>query len=321
MKVCFLTAGPLTWASSRMRAYWPAAYMDAVVLPLVDVDSGREPLPQADVYVFQKLYSQRVRDAIPAGALVVWDVCDPLWWFDPEGSEDALRNVDAVTVSTLGLASDFADWQQQTGYGRAVPVYYVHDCIEPSHFPIQAVHTDHEPIRFIWFGIYVNRVALHAAQANLERLVANGYKIQLTIMDERPDIPHVFSTRVSFPVYFVEWSLEIENEVIAAHDIALLPPYPGPWGSVKSKNKNVTAWACNVPTAAGLDYGVLKWLVSSAGSRHGKVELNSSQSGCYTAEAIAHEWQSTFRFIQDDLSSHQRESAVFVEDTAAFATA
>lgn len=314
MKACFFTAGPLTWASSRMRAYWPARHMDSVTVPLAEVDSGRVPLPAADTYIFQKLYSERVREALPPDALVVWDVCDPAWWFDPEGAKAVLAAVDGVTACTEALADDLRGWD---GWEDNKPVIVIPDCVNPAHFPAQAVHSDHEPIRFIWYGIYANRPALYAAQATLDRLAAEGYRIELTIMDERPDIAQVFLTSTAYPVYFTRWSLEQENEVIAAHDIALLPPYPGAWGLLKSDNKRLTAGACNVPATSGLHYHHTRRLVESASERQKAAEKLARKAELYRPDYVAYDWEQAF----DDLSSHQRERAVPGENTAVLTAA
>ena len=36
--------------------------------------------------------------------------------------------------------------------------------------------------------------------------------------------------------------------------MALLPPFPGDWGKVKSDNKMLTAWACGLPISTGEYY-------------------------------------------------------------------
>lgn len=299
MKALFLTAGPLEWASSRMRAYWPAAAMeDVAVMPIQQVEvelRQHGTLPQADVYVFQKLYSSRIRAAMPDGAAAVWDVCDPVWWFDPDGCAEALANVNAVTASTAALDDDLAGWLRA---GIWPPIAVIDDCIDPAHFPVQATHIDRAPVRFIWYGIAANRPALYAAQAYLERLAADGYGIELTIMDDRPDIQQVFVTPVSFPIYFVRWSLEQENEIIAAHDLALLPAYPGPWGHVKSDNKRATALACGVPTVDGQDYSELKALVTSADERATVARVRAAHMRPRAPRDIAPIWERLFEELR-----------------------
>ena len=130
-------------------------------------------------------------------------------------------------------------------------------------------------MRFIWYGLAVNRVALFYGLVNLERLAANGHKIELTIMDDRPDQ----SWRVTdyFPIAHVQWRLEQENEIIANHDVAFLPPYPGPWGKVKSNNKTLTAWACGLPALSTHEYNdyevLMDWQCRRNWGVLGNVEL------------------------------------------------
>jgi hypothetical protein len=145
-------------------------------------------------------------------------------------------------------------------------------------------------VRFIWYGIAVNRLALVGAWANLARLAANGHEIELTIMDERPNAPFGLGEEVN--VYHVRWSLDQENEIIARHDIALLPPYPGPWGWVKSNNKVLTAYACGLPTTPGLRWndGFIKMVadaeVRAMSGRGGRRHIAENCS----VEKSAREW-------------------------------
>jgi hypothetical protein len=95
-----------------------------------------------------------------------------------------------------------------------------------------------------------------------------------------------------FPVYYVQWSLEHENQVIASHDIAFLPPYPGPWGRVKSNNKSLTAWACGLPVSDGWDYEYLDELcanevVRQQTTEQGRLKLEMS----YQAQLSGMEWE------------------------------
>lgn len=297
MRICFFTAGSEAWASSRMRAYWPAKYLpEATVLPLPEAAgmvAAGEPLPVADVYVFQKAIAESVAKAIDdqghGDARKVWDVCDPTWWFDPARSEGALALVDGVTASTEALAADLVGWMPEEY--RWMPVEVIGDCYEPGHFPLQAEHIGRS-LRFVWFGIYANRVGLHAAQANLERLAANGYRVSLTVMDDGPEIELVFLTKVAFPIYHVRWSLERENQVLAAHDVALLPSYPGPWGEMKSNNRSLTAWASGLPVCSGLDYYHMERLREPS-ERQTFARLGADMLAPYAAGAMARVWETT----------------------------
>jgi len=78
------------------------------------------------------------------------------------------------------------------------------------------------------------------------------------------------------------WKLDEEVEVLASHDIALLPPYPGPWGSVKSNNKTLTAWACALPVIDGGDYGIMSHLCQNPTAR--------GQAGTYGLNQVRDKW-------------------------------
>jgi hypothetical protein len=280
IKTLFVASGPITWASARMRCYWPAKYMQ--VAQVVTGDSYQSI--DADNVIFQKVfdieYAQITRRL---GRKVFWDVCDPAWWWSPDACREILANVDGVVCSSEALREDFEQWSLD-----AVPSHCVPDRLELSHFPLQRQHADAIPVRLIWFGLSVNRMALLGALTNLERLTCNGHKIELTVFDNQPD--QVW-TNPYFPIYHTQWSLEKENEVLSSHDLALLPPYPGPWGEVKSNNKRLTAWACGLPVTDGFNYERLEDAMDTAfrrtvgAARRETVELN------WTADLSAREWE------------------------------
>lgn len=256
MNICFITAGPIEWASSRMRAYWVAEALrerghNANTLTYHSIKENVLP-GGYDILVWQKLVDLETVRKMPH-AYHYWDVCDPSWWWQPKECYEIAQRMAGVVASSQALADDFRSFLWSDGYhaGGKDYVYTIPDRLKLSHFHTQRQHGDVSPVRFIWFGVAANRVALWGARANLERLVANGHKIELTIFDDRPDVRFAFSD--AFPIYHVQWSLDKEVEVLAAHDVALLPPYPGPWGEVKSNNKNLTAWACGLPSWDGFD--------------------------------------------------------------------
>lgn len=256
MSVLFITAGPLSWASSRLRMFWPAEHMPEASVYVFGDTVPLETFDAAGTVVLQKhgAPSQQA-EWRAAGKRVIWDACDPMWWFSPNEVRGILAEVDAVTVSTEALAADLRGWDGYTG----APLYVIPDRLKLEHYPLKRQHSEHNPVRLIWYGVAVNRVCLPAAWAVLDRLSANGYTIELTICDERPDAQ--LNLGRSFPVYHTEWSLEHENRILSAHDIALLPPYPGPWGRVKSDNKDWLATACGLPVMRGCDYGEAEGLV------------------------------------------------------------
>lgn len=251
--VCFIPTGDITNAGSRMRAYWPARFIpDAAVVSWDDIRAGQ--LPDAPVYIFQKLVDVGLmRQLRERGALVFWDVCDPAWWFNPTDAREAAEAADGIVASNWGLADDFTNWS-----GRKA--FMIPDRVLLDHFTHRREHEEARPVRLIWFGSVQNRIALYAAGASLARLRANGFEVALTIFDNAPDNP-LPGFDAELPVYSTRWALEREAETLAAHDIALLPSYPGPWSAVKSNNRTVTAMAAGLPVASGIIYEKLRALV------------------------------------------------------------
>lgn len=257
MKTLFLTAGDINTASSRIRAYWPAKYMeDTESIPLTHL---AEVVPDTKNYIFQKAVNIALLDwLINKGKRVYWDICEPHHWFSPNESRTIADKVHGVVACSSFLAEDWSEW-----YGK--PCTVIPDRIDLSEYPIQRKHEDTKPVRFIWFGYSQNRFAFFGALANLERLAANGHEITLTIFDDAPD--NRWNITDAFPVEYWGWSLAHENEIIASHDIAVLPPYPGPWGKVKSDNRSQTAEACGLPVTSGFDYRALEHLVTDPAAR------------------------------------------------------
>lgn len=250
--VCFIAGGNMTNAGARLRAYWPARF-----IPGAAVCTWAESPPPARAYVFQKLVDLPLLRRLSAGgAACFWDVCDPAWWFNPKDVDEIVPHLTAAVASNEGLAEDLYNWA-----GGRLPVRIIPDRLLLEHYNRQAEHGDRRPVRLIWFGSAQNRMALYAAHANLQRLTAEGYDIALTICDNAPNAPFADIEGV-YPVYYTRWQLETEAATLAAHDVALLPPYPGPWGRVKSNNKTLSAWACGLPVVTGEDYKALRAVVT-----------------------------------------------------------
>jgi glycosyltransferase involved in cell wall biosynthesis len=269
-----------------MRCYWPAKYMGATVATWQEVLSGKQI--EDKHIICQKLGNiELMRKWLDQGSEVWWDICDPAWWFSPEAAKPLADMVTGVVASNPGLAEDFTEWS-----GRACEM--IPDRVELEHYPKQREHCAAKPVRLIWFGVSVNRVSLPGTWANLARLVANGHDVGLTIMDNQPEFSLGMGNDV--PTGYVRWGVETEAGVISSHDIALLPPYPGPWGRVKSNNKTLAAWACGLPVTNGLDYRDLEWLVSSHETRatlgrQGRKDVETM----WQVERSAREWERLLR--------------------------
>ena len=165
------------------------------------------------------------------------------------------------------------------------------DRLNLAHYGPKRQHLNRrgDPIRFIWFGYSQNRHALFGAIAYLERLQCNGVDVALTVMDDKPGVS---LGEFEFPIYQTMWRYDREVDIIASHDIAVLPDYPGPWGKVKSNNRHVTAWACNVPTVTGDDWGELWRLATLTDERAYEADVHYEMvKRQYSSHQSANEWK------------------------------
>lgn len=289
MKTLFIPSGPISWASARLRMFWPAEHLPEVEILPDNGEFPREHFEPYDVVVFQKHGVPELQaEWRKQGKRIIWDACDPMWWFSPNDVRAILAECDLVTCSTQALADDLLRW-----YGQPLEVCIIHDRLKLEHYPRKRVHEDVAPVRLIWYGVSVNRVSLPGAWANLDRMAANGYSFELTICDDRPERPLDFAGP-GFPIYYTRWNLERENAVLSAHDIALLPPYPGPWGPLKSNNKELTATACGLPVTSGHDYAELVELVDSPACRQQRSRMASPPQ---SVDETANEWREVLNHV------------------------
>jgi len=280
VKALFIVPGPIEWASSRYRAYWPSKYMDAEVVQVGELTEAHTA--EYDAFIFIKV-GVGIEDVKKAGKPIWYDICDPVHWFSPDDAKKIIELADGIVASNEALADDFVKWS-----GRIV--HTIPDRLELSHYPERKTHDNCGTCKFIWFGAAQNRFALFGGLAVLDRLAANGYNIALTIYDDNPQ-DH-WKYKHEFPVYHGRWHLDQENLVIAGHDIALLPPYPGPWGKVKSHNKDLTAYACGLPSTDGQSYEQVEKLVIDAKHRWELSEKGYKRiQEDYTADKSAKEWE------------------------------
>lgn len=276
-RICFVTAGPSKWASSRMRGQWIADRLDNAI-----VASADQPLPDADVYIWIKGFDLDIIKERKE-ARHIWDVCDPIWWWHPRECWEMAHTVSTIVASNPALAFDFRSW-----CGKEPLV--IPDRLLLDHYPLKRKHVHADPVRYIWYGAAQNRIGLFGVIASLERLAANGVKLQLTICDDNPK--DRWGLTDMFPIYHADWSVEKENEIISAHDIALVPPYPGAWGLVKSNNKSLTAWACGLPATDGMDYDSLARLATETEYRKSEAKAGFDLlKTSYRIEQSVKEWK------------------------------
>lgn len=263
-EVCFIAFGSRALAGSRLRAWavadawpesdcvpwredWPDTY-DAPVVVLQKV----HPRPKADVGMH---LLEQVRAAQARGQLVIWDLCDPIWWWMSESDFLGLaRAMDGLTVSTDGLQTDLWNaFQLQS--------FYIAD--RQPFTTMQRRHAKVPVPQLVWFGYAQNRIPCFSSGAlALDRLLHNHVPFTLKIVDDRPEWRLSVASELASITTYEKWSLSTIEATLASADVAFLPPYPGPWGPMKGDDKIMTAAWAGLPSADGTDYPDLARLLT-----------------------------------------------------------
>ncbi|MBN1286155.1 MAG: hypothetical protein JXB47_12225 [Anaerolineae bacterium] len=261
MKLLFLAQGPIEWPSSRYRAWWVAEAMpQAGCVQLDDALAAGSVHGGYDAVVFPKPCGPEVQALAQTcrarGQRVIWDVCDPVWWLRPREAREFLPLVDHIVVSSDGLA---ADLRHTLGWPSTV----IPDRMKPAFHPTIKKHRAKPWPVLLWFGQSWNRLpSLSGALLTLHRLAAEGVRFRLRVLD---DGAHGRDIQIDgVDVEYHRWHLETFHDELCEADVALTPAYPGPWGRMKSLNKQVSAWWAGLPTADGENPELLKLLLHRA---------------------------------------------------------
>ena len=244
MKILFIAPLGRDMPSSRMRFWQVCDAWDEATCYRWD-GSFPDNIDEYDVVVFHKnaerTWIAKSRELKSRGVKVVLDICDPYYWWFEEYSE-MIRVVDKLVTSSEGLKEDV---------DRTFGISSV--CIT-DRMPYESefkIHKAFETPVVCWFGLSLNRrPALNQSGELLRRLLFEGVEFTLRIIDEKPDVPYIKESWVEH----VRWGLGTIHATLIDSDIALLPSYPGIWGTVKSKNKMATASWAGLPITDGLDY-------------------------------------------------------------------
>lgn len=284
--VAFISQGPITWASSRFRAAWVAeAAPDVFRWYRGDDDLA---LAGYQCLVFQKRYSDKdialARAAKDRGVKIVFDMTDPLWWFDPKPVYAMMSIADAITVSSAGMLQAVKD------SGLCDVVRHIDDRMNPAYHPTTVQHGERDVPTLAWFGQAGNRVGLIGALPILAYVANLGNVFKLRIIDESPT-SHL-DLDGPFEIEYVPWALETFHAQLTACDIAVLPPYPGPWGALKSENRAASAMWAGLPVIDGYNPGELVDLLTKPDLRaaQGKRNRDYAERHYDVAQSVT-EWR------------------------------
>lgn len=239
-RVLFVAQGPIEWASSRYRAWWiaeAAEWADCVQLSRLTIDATH------DVVVWPKPCGVKEREVVmqlqDAGKRIIWDICDPMHWLAPDDAREMLKLVDGVVTSSPGLAFALQHELQ-------VQATVIADRMKPAFHPTAREHRESAAPVLLWFGQAWNRAqTLGSAALGLQRLMAQGLRFRLRILDDGAGGGVNID---GIDVEYHRWRLDTFHEELTNADIALIPPYAGPWGVMKSDNKNASAMWAGLPS-------------------------------------------------------------------------
>lgn len=214
--------------SSRIRARWVAKYWDEA--------SEYQLGEYADVMIFQKAWWEKMVYEFPG--IKIFDICDPDWFESIRPHFSVMSACDAVTTSTQPLA-DYIK--------KILPDMRV-KCI-PDRVDLEE-HAVSEGIKnswaadkaktIVWFGYSHN---FHVVEKTLDLLMKHG--LRLTVISDQN--LRLMAGYEALKIHNVKYNYETVHDIIARHDLALLPENPTFKGEFKSNNKDLTAMALGVP--------------------------------------------------------------------------
>ena len=267
--IAFLCNGSREWASSRLRGYW---YEDIDPVHIHAYEPGSELLliDECDAVVFQKRFKlpdiERAFRYKREGKKIILDLTDPMWWWFPKEVFAMFELADVVTTSCNALS------EVVRASGKVERVVTIPDRMLPSFHPTTVQHRERDRIVMVWYGDSGNRIALQGYLPFLGFL-AHEFPIELQIIDNAPGIKVMEEDSPHLKIRHIPWALETFHAHLLDCDIAYLPPYPGPWGMVKSNNRQVTAWWAGLPVVTGDDLGEMAKFASSVEARKEEAEI------------------------------------------------
>jgi len=240
----------------------------------------------------QKFWRDELREPVKLarakGIPVIWDTCDPIWWWSDAGLEIA-RRADFIVASNDGLANLAREELNK-------PTICIPDRHKIDAYAVRE-HKETDCPVLLWHGWRATHASLWNCSAELARLAAAGIRFKVVIVDNMGEIvPEAFTAwnwAKRIDIELVKWEYpDFFKEQIARADIGLCPPYPGVWSNYKSNNKTVAFWCAGIPTTKGDDVDELISLIENVELRaHLGKHLREVAIKDWAIEKSVEEWK------------------------------
>jgi len=299
MKVLFIPTGPIEWNTPRLRCYWVTEMWDEAETWDGTGESWSEILSGVEVLVVQQKFwrdelREPVRLARVRGIPIIWDACDPGWWWEPRAREMA-EKADFIVASTDNLAALAREELNK-------PAICIPDRHKIDAYAVKK-HEETDCPTLMWHGWRASHASLWNCSAELTRLAAMGLRFKVMIVDDTGKIVPEALTQWNYggrvDVELVKWEYPkfFEEQIVRA-DVGLVPPYPGVWSKYKSNNKTVAFWCAGIPTTKGDDIDQMIQLITNwelrkeLGKRYREIAIRD-----WAIEKSVEEWRRLINLI------------------------
>ena len=253
-------------ASVRLRLLQPVAFLQSTGVSVDTSDVAFDP-SRHDVVLFCKSVSEGALEialrAKAAGKFIVYDICDNVF-AGKDNKKTARRSAavrqmlalaDHVTFTTEVLRQQILE-QVPYDIGKTSVIADCLDCFEQggSGRSVQSLRAYHRTANFlrrnegalhcIWFGKSQGKKSglahLQAAVRYLEGF-SKRFPVTLTILSNRPFRYWLYSRSWKIPHHYEAWDLNNFGDILAMHDVTVIPLEQNEYTLGKTINRPATA--------------------------------------------------------------------------------
>jgi hypothetical protein len=238
-------------ASARYRILAPAGELQkknhSVTLAFVTKNQvPQELLPYlaSDAVIFSKSFSDineaLARTARERKAAIIFDVCDNYFEHPVIGQHyrNMVRDANTVTCNTERMAELARQYTNK-------PCIVIEDTYDGTRQ--KAAFSPGDTLKLVWFGHPSNADSLKAALPSLVK-ASKQQPVALTVVSQSkgafdgPAFCAQLQAEAGFPIRFVPWSLQSQQDAIRAGDLVIIPSLDNDVKNVKSANRMMEAF-------------------------------------------------------------------------------